>query len=241
VTLQYNKNATAGEGGLIVSDDDNLANRIWAIHDLGYARDSAGRLDLHGPVGTWGQGSRMSELSAAVLLAQVRKLDLITGAMRSRNQRLYTGLSKIPGVQPRKIIDPAGDSGSFVILSWPSAEICKKMVEMTRSLGVRPGPDGMGNIAMTNWGLHIYHHNVSLVEKHGISSVGRPWSDPLNVFANEISYAKGTLPHMDDLIDRSNLIPVSPTLSENTCDRIIEIFQECATSLGFTNSDTTIR
>src|SRR5690606_4782796 len=42
-SFQYNKNMTSGEGGLIVCDDDLLAKRIYAWHDLGYARNEAGR------------------------------------------------------------------------------------------------------------------------------------------------------------------------------------------------------
>ncbi len=231
-SFQYNKNITSGEGGMVVSDDDDLASRVWAFHDLGYARNAAGRLDVHGPVQGWGQGSRMSELSAAMLLAQARKLDLITGTMRRLNQRLYAGLSQIPGAQRRRVIDPAGDSGPFVILTWPSAAICQQMVELTRAAGVRPGAAGMGNIRMTEWGLHIYYHNASLVEKHGVTSAGRPWSDPLNAFARDISYARGTLPRMDDLIERSSLIPVPPNLTPEMCDRIIVIFRECAAKIG---------
>jgi 8-amino-3,8-dideoxy-alpha-D-manno-octulosonate transaminase len=85
---------------------------------------------------------------------------------------------------------------------------------------------------MTKWGLHIYHHNVSLVEKRGVNSAGRPWSDPLNDFAKDYSYAKGALPQMDDLIDRSCLIPVPPALTEETTDRIIDIYRDCAAKLG---------
>jgi dTDP-4-amino-4,6-dideoxygalactose transaminase len=231
-SFQYNKNVTAGEGGLVVSDRDDLGNRAWAYHDVGYTRNAAGRVDPHGPVQTWGMCLHMSEVAAALLYAQVQKLDMITSTMRARNQRLYAGISKIAGAKPRRLVDPAGDSGPFVIMTWPSAEICKKMVEMTRAAGVRPGPDGVGNIRMTDWGMHIYYHNVSLVEKHGVNSAGRPWSDPLNEWAKDISYAKGTLPVMDDLIERSNLITVPPQLTEQTCDRIIEIFHNAAAQIG---------
>ncbi len=231
-SFQYNKNVTAGEGGLVVSDREDLGNRAWAYHDVGYARNAAGRVDTHGDVQTWGMCLHMSDMSAALLYAQVQKLDLITSTMRARNQRLRAGLSKIPGAKPRRLIDPDGDSGPFVIMTWPSAEICQKMVEMTRASGVRPGPDGIGNIRMTDWGLHIYYHNVSLVDKHGVNSAGRPWTDPLNAFAKDISYAKGTLPVMDDLIARSNLITVPPQLTEQTCDRIIEIYHDCAAQIG---------
>ncbi|HUN05657.1 MAG TPA: DegT/DnrJ/EryC1/StrS family aminotransferase [Aggregatilineales bacterium] len=231
-SFQYNKNITAGEGGMVVCDDDLLADRMWAYHDVGYARNSAGRVDPNARVQSWGQCLRMSEVAAAMLIPQARKLDQITGQMRARNQQLYTGLSSIPGATPRRIIDPAGDSGPFVIMTWPDGETCRRVVEYTRARGVRPGPHGQGNICMTDWGLHIYHHNVSLVEKRGVNSAGRPWSDPLNAFHTEISYDKGTLPRMDDLIARSNLITVAPVLTEAACEEIIALFHEAVRGGG---------
>ncbi len=231
-SFQYNKNVTAGEGGLVVTDDEMLAARVIASHDVGYMRNAAGRVEANGPVQMWGQCSHMSEVSAAMLFAQVNKLDLITGIMRARNQQLYAGLSEIPGAKRRRIIDPVGDSGPFVLMTWPTAEICASMVEMTRAAGVRPGPDGIGNIRMTDWGMHVYYENISLVEKHGVNSAGRPWSDPLNAWAKDVSYAKGALPQMDDLVARSSLITVPPQLTEQTCDRIIDIYHKSAAKLG---------
>ena len=231
-SFQYNKNMTSGEGGLIVCDDDTLFDRLYAFHDLGYARNGEGRLDPNGHVKGYGFGVRMSEVSAAMVYTQAHKLDEITGNMRARNQQLYAGLAQIPGCKPRHITDPAGDSGSFVIITWQSAEICTAMVEATRAAGVQPAPGGIGNVRMTDWGLHLYYNNVALVEKQGVNSAGRPWTDPLNAFAQDISYAKGTLPVMDDLFERSALIPVPPVLTAETCDRIIGIFHEAAAQLG---------
>jgi 8-amino-3,8-dideoxy-alpha-D-manno-octulosonate transaminase len=233
-SFQYNKNMTSGEGGMIVCDDDLLAKRIYAWHDLGYARNDAGRLDPNGDVKAYGMGVRMSEVSAAVAYAQAHKLDQITGTMRARNRQLYAGLSQIPGVKPRNLIDPEGDSGPFVLLIWPSAEICAAIVERTRAAGVKPGPHGMGNIRMTDWGLHIYYNNVSLVEKRGTNSAGRPWSDPLNAFAQEIDYGKGALPVLDDLVERTSLLPVPPALTPEACDQIIAIYRNAAAELGLT-------
>ncbi|MFO7323098.1 MAG: aminotransferase class I/II-fold pyridoxal phosphate-dependent enzyme [Chloroflexota bacterium] len=233
-SFQYNKNMTSGEGGMVVCDDDTLYDRLYAYHDLGYARNAAGRLDPEGPVQGWGFGIRMSEIAAALVYTQAQKLDQITANMRARNRQLYDGISQIPGATPRRRIDPDGDSGPFVIMTWPSAEVCRQIVERTRAAGVRPGPKGIGNICMTDWGLHIYYNNVALVKKRGVNSAGRPWSDPLNEFAREISYDKGTLPQMDDLIERSNLITVAPALTEEACDRIIAIFHDAARELGLT-------
>ncbi|MFN8373736.1 MAG: aminotransferase class I/II-fold pyridoxal phosphate-dependent enzyme [Anaerolineae bacterium] len=241
-SFQYNKNITAGEGGLVVSDDDRIGRRAWAYHDVGYARNEAGRVEVNvqidehgdpnGPVQTWGQCVHMSELAAALLWAQAQKLDMITATMRARNQQLRAGLSQIKGAVPRRLIDPDGDSGSFVLVSFPSGEIAQALVERTRAAGVRPGPNGAGNIWMQHWGLHLYYNNMSLVHKRGVNSAGRPWSDPLNEFHKDISYGKGTLPQMDDLMERSVLIPVPPALTEDTCKRIIQIYHDAAAQLG---------
>jgi 8-amino-3,8-dideoxy-alpha-D-manno-octulosonate transaminase len=225
---------TSGEGGLVVCDDDALFDRLYAFHDLGYARNQEGRLDPNGDVKAYGFGVRLSEVSAAMVYTQAHKLDEITASMRARNQQLYTGLARIPGIKPRRVIDPAGDSGPFVIVTWPSAEICTAMVYTTRAAGVQPSPGGIGNIRMTDWGLHLYYNNVALVEKHGVNSAGRPWTDPLNAFSRDISYAKGALPVMDDLFERSTLIPVPPIMTAKTCDRIIDIFHEAAAKVGLT-------
>ena len=181
----------------------------------------------------WGQGSRMSEIAAAMLVAQERKLDQITGAMRPMNRALYEGLSGIAGVRPRTVLDPDGDSGPFVLLVWPDAETCRRMVTATREAGVRPGPDGANNIPMTDWGLHLYYNNVSLVEKRGVNRAGRPWSDPLNAFAQEYSYGKGTLPRADDLFARTSLIGVPPVTTRETVDQIVATFKQCAADLGY--------
>ena len=231
-SFQYNKNVTAGEGGLVVSDSDLLGAKAWAYHDVGYARNAAGRVDTSGPVQTWGQCTHMSEVSAAVLWAQVQKLDMITSKMRARNQQLYKGIGQIKGAQPRRLIDPEGDSGPFCLMTWPTAEIAQQMVDLTRAGGVKPGEWGVGNIRMTDWGMHIYYNNVALVQKKGVNSAGRPWSDPLNEFAKDYSYAKGTLPQMDALIERSVMMTVPPALTEEGANRIIEVYHESARKLG---------
>ncbi len=80
-SFQLNKNITAGEGGLVACDDESLYRRSWAVHDLGYPRNADGRLEFSDPnYQMWGQGSRYAELLAAVMLAQLGKLEKITSA-----------------------------------------------------------------------------------------------------------------------------------------------------------------
>ena len=94
-----NKNMTSGDGGMIVCQDDVLYRRIVAMHDLGYARNDAGRFDPEDQTCQfWGIGARMSDLAGAMALAQSRKLGRITGAMRSAKWRIREALSAIPEI-----------------------------------------------------------------------------------------------------------------------------------------------
>ena len=82
-TFSFNefKTITCGDGGMIVTDDDGLYERAFAMHDQGHAPD---RLESkYAPRPFLGMNFRMTELSGAVLGAQVRKLDQITSHLRA--------------------------------------------------------------------------------------------------------------------------------------------------------------
>lgn len=232
-SFQYNKAITAGEGGMIVCDEEDLFHRAHAVHDLGYPRNESGRLVTDDPkVQLWGHGSRMSELSAAVLVAQERKLDPLVEKMRSLSSKLYRGLGRIAGVTPRSRPDPDGDNGAFVLLTWPDAQTNEAMVAATRAAGVATGPHGLNNLTFGEWGLHLYYNNASLVHRRGTNSRGYPWSDPANAFAAEYRYDRGTLRQADELFARSSLLAVPPAMSEETAASIIDIFHHCARARG---------
>lgn len=214
---------------MLACDDDTLYRRAWACHDLGYPRTPDGRLDNSDPeCQLWGQGSRYAELLAAVVYAQLPKLDTITTEMRRRKYALRQRLSSIPALTFRRIVDPEGDAGPFLIMTWKDRKTCLRVVERTRKDGVRTGEFGINNIPMTEWGLHIYYNNASLVNKRPMNNAGRPWNDPLNQFAAEYQYSKGTLPALDGLIDRSSLLAIPPVLSDDAIDRVANAFRQAA-------------
>jgi len=231
-SFQVNKNITAGEGGIVVCDDEVLGERLWAFHHLGYSRNDKGQFDPQGAIQSWGQGVHMSEVSAAIAYEQMQKLDQITATMQTRNHQLYDGLSQIQGITPRRRPDPEGDSGPFVIVTLPDADIAKELVERTRAEGVRPGSQGASNIRVADWGLHLHWEVTSLVNKQSVHSSGRPWTDPLNDFHTEITYQKGILPVMEDLAERSIMITVPPIMSEELANQVIEIYHHCAGEIG---------
>ena len=230
-SFQLNKNLSAGEGGALVCDDPALFRRCTALHDLGYPRNQ-GRLDTSDPeCALWGVGSRMSELTAAVLLAQNEKLDRITEAMRTAKWQIRERLQGIQGLEFRTILDPAGDSGPFLISVFPDADKAQRFMAALKAEGIQGPPDSMVCLCLKDFGLHWYYNVLSLTQKSSNSRDGFPWSHPSNQFAQEINYQRGLLPGCDDLAMRSGLLTVASCLSPQDIDDIVAAYQKVAAEI----------
>jgi dTDP-4-amino-4,6-dideoxygalactose transaminase len=228
-SFQLNKNMTSGEGGLLTTNDEKLYRRTVALHDLGYPRTPAGRLDTTDEnFHLWGCGARMSELSGAFALAQSRKLQDITGAMRSAKWRIREGLQDCPGLRFREIVDPSGDAGPFLITIYPDSEKCDAMVTALRAEGLVGPPGSLACVAMRDWGLHWYFNIPSLVGRRSNDRSGSPWSHPENAFATGYDYHRGALPRTDALHDRSALLSIASNLTDRDVDDIIMAFRKVA-------------
>lgn len=225
-SFQMNKHMTSGEGGMVVTRDPHLYRRAFAIHDLGYPRNDAGRLVMDDPsLQLWGIGCRMSELTGAVARVQLKKLDRITGAMRSAKLRIKQELAG--RLTFREVPDPAGDAGSFLMTVFPTREQSLKFTEALRAEGVVAAQGGMYPVHMDQWGLHIYYNVASLVNKRGVSAVS-PWQMKENCASAAVSYAKGACPHLDDMLTRTMLFCVASNLTDSDVEDIIKAYTKVA-------------
>lgn len=228
-SFQMNKHMTSGEGGMVVTDDENLYQRAFAIHDLGYPRNDAGRLVMDDPaLQLWGIGCRMSELTGAVARVQLTKLNRITGAMRSAKLKIKRALADV--LTFREVPDPDGDAGSFLMTVFPTRGQSLTFTEALRAEGVVAASGGMYPIHMDQWGLHIYYNVASLVNKRGISAVS-PWQMTENRASADISYAKGTCPHLDDLVSRTMIFCVASILADADVEDIIMAYRKVAAAV----------
>lgn len=228
-SFQLNKNMTSGDGGLIVCEDETLFRRIVALHDLGYPRTPAGRLDTSDQnTQLWGIGARMNELAGAMALAQSRKLGRITGAMRSAKWHIREALEGTPGLSFRHVPDPAGDTGPFMLMALPDEARAIRFVAALRAEGIA-GPTGsLACLAMREWGLHWYSNIPSLVNRRSNSRDGYPWTHPANDFAQDYSYGAGLLPRCDEMHARGALLAIASCLSEADVQDIITAMRKVA-------------
>lgn len=97
-SFQESKNITAGEGGIVVTNDQSLYERVWSIHNCG--RHPDGGLFDHAIPGT---NFRMTEWQGAILLAQLERLPEHIQRRQRSADILTAGLSEIPGLTPIKV------------------------------------------------------------------------------------------------------------------------------------------
>ena len=94
-SFQASKNLNSGEGGFILSDDEDLAETAWSIHNCGRSR-----------TGAWyehplvGGNYRMTEFQAALLLSQMGNLEDQTRRRWRNGALLAERLSEIEGIRP---------------------------------------------------------------------------------------------------------------------------------------------
>jgi dTDP-4-amino-4,6-dideoxygalactose transaminase len=90
------KNLTTGEGGMVTTDDDGLADRVRVLRNQGMRQ----RYQYEVP----GHNYRMTDLQAAVGLPQVARLGEIVGRRKENARRLSEGLGDVPGLTvPREL------------------------------------------------------------------------------------------------------------------------------------------
>jgi len=225
-SFQMNKNMTSGEGGCVVTDNLMLYRRAVACHDLGYARDQAGRLIFDDPdLCLWGRGYRIDELRAAVLRVQLRKLPATIQHMHDSKYRIRETLTRYEAVTVRRVLDPAGDTGCFLITTYPDAAVAKAVNASMRAEGISTFEQGMSNVLMTDWGLHLYYNNLSLLARRGF-----PWDLPANE-GSVRDYSKGACPVADSLFERSILIPIPSCLTEQDEKDIILAFEKTLSAI----------
>ena len=103
-SFQNSKNIPMGEGGAIVSDDDNFMDRCYSYHNYGNPYGSS--------VGSVGEGAimlgtklRLAEYQAAIALAQLVRLEGETAKRNENAAYLKAKIEKIPGIVPYRLYD----------------------------------------------------------------------------------------------------------------------------------------
>ena len=136
-SFDFVKTITCAEGGVVMTNNEDVYIKCDGYTDHGHDHQGVDRgADLHPFIG---YNFRISELHAAVGLAQIRKLNTFLSIQKKNHTALKNMLKQIPEISFRVIPDENGDSCTF--LSWflPTEEITKAAVAEMKAAGILPG------------------------------------------------------------------------------------------------------
>jgi dTDP-4-amino-4,6-dideoxygalactose transaminase len=182
------KTITCGDGGMLITDDDDVYRRSFAMHDQGHS-PHRGDVEISArPM--LGLNSRMTELEGAVLLAQLAKLDRIRQHLRDNRDRVWSMIEGLPGIDFRELPDRDGDLATHLVVVFPDAASAQATTE------------ALGSITLDQSGWHVYSHMEGLLDQHTVTGRGCPF-DCSCTHEGPARYERGMLPRTDALLARS--------------------------------------
>ncbi|MDY0097557.1 MAG: DegT/DnrJ/EryC1/StrS family aminotransferase [Bacteroidales bacterium] len=173
-SLNIFKTINSGDGGLVVTNDRDLYETAFAVHDQGHKPMRFG-VEV-GSRSILGLNFRMNELTAAVGLAQLNKIDRIVSTLRDKREKFKNLVEGAKGFHFRKLNDPEGDCATLCSVIFDTRE---KAAAVAKALGSR-------TVNQSGW--HVYA-NMEHVLNH-LKKLGLP-------------HSLGSYPVTDDILSRT--------------------------------------
>jgi 8-amino-3,8-dideoxy-alpha-D-manno-octulosonate transaminase len=177
-SLNIFKTINTGDGGLLVTNNKSVYERAFGIHDQGHKPNRFG-VEI-GERSVLGFNFRMNEITAAVGLAQLGKLESIVSQLQEKRDA-FKQLIQLPGGAAfRKLNDPE-DCATIVTVIFDSHEMANAIT------------GALGTTTLDKSGWHVYS-SMEHILRH-LKEVGQPAE-------------KGAYPRTDDILARSMNISI---------------------------------
>ena len=201
-SLQFNKIITTGEGGVMITDRDDLLDIALDVHDCANSvRRGVGLPKFAG------YNFRASELTGAMARVQLTRLDGLLERMRANHARLSDEISGLPGLTPRHPNDEDGDAGIALIAFADNAARAADAVAALNAEGVL----AMQIYSPATPDLHVY-----------------PYWAPVLAALEAAGAEPPDCPRTLGLLERTIHVDVSPLCEEQDLDEIAFAFEKVA-------------
>lgn len=202
-SLQQSKHMTTGDGGVTITNRDDLQRRMRLFRDKGWTTEPG-----------WGRKSyeflapnyRMTELQAAVGLAQLEKVRTVVERRHALGSLLTEKIRGLPGILPA----PVTPGGKHTYWAYSFAVTEGSSDEFAEALKAEGIPAGARYIVEP-----IYLCMDALAEKKTFGTSGYPFDGSHG--GRTIEYVKGMCPHAEQALGQM----VGMTIHEDLTDEDI--------------------
>ena len=223
-SFQYHKIITAGEGGIVTTNDELLYERAMSYHDTAACWRPGGpekrfsKARYNGELFP-GVNYRMNEISGAILRVQLKRLDGLIAKMKYNKSRIKNAIGNIRGLEFRRLNDFEGDTGLVLIFFLHDPEITGKFADALKAEGI--AASSMHNKSIPDW--HIYNHWEMILNNWTATQEGCPYTcDYYLKKGGRALYNEEMNPNTLQYLQRSVHIDIPPQMTEEDCDMIAE-------------------
>ena len=216
-SLNYHKHIHTGEGGVLVTNDDEIAERLQLIRNHAEAVvGDKGVIDLCNMIG---YNFRLGEIECAIGIEQLKKLEGFVTSRQRAAERLTNGLSGLRGLRT-PIVKPDCTHAYYMypmVLDVESLGVSRtRIVEALAAEGLMGLTAGYTNIHL----LPMYQ------QKMAYGSKGFPWSS--DICKRNVSYDKGICPVAERLHESTYLgfAMCMNELTDENVDQMVRTFQK---------------
>lgn len=228
-SFQYHKIITAGEGGMVLTNDQRLYDRCMSYHDTAacWRPDRFAEQRYEGEL-FCGSNFRMSELTGAVMLAQLGRLDYMLAGMRDHLKRIVSQIKDTKGIKVRPVNDPEGDTGICLMFFLDNKEKVAPFADALKAEGVAAA--GVFNAGIPDW--HIYAHWKHVIEKKASTEVKCPYECPYHTKSAPVNYDPAMNPNTLEYLSRVIHLDIPYQMTDEDCDMIAKAINKVAAELA---------
>lgn len=216
-SLNYHKHIHTGEGGILVTDDDDIFERLQLIRN--HAEAVVADKGVANLTNMVGHNFRLGEIESAIGIEQLKKLNNFVESRQRIAERLTAGIKDLAGLRT-----------PIIKLDCTHAYYIYPMILDVALLGVSRKKIYAALEAEGVTGLMTGYANVHLLpmyqKKIAYGSKGFPWTS--DICKRNVSYVKGICPTAEKLHDESFLgyEMCLNDLDDNDVDLIVIAFRK---------------
>lgn len=209
-SLDPYKIITVGEGGVIITDDEELYRHMEYYHDHGHIHNNAIDRGAEGKH-CLGFNFRMSEIQGALGLVQLEKLDDAVARLRANKKAIMDGVADVD-LKERDMVDPDGEIGSQIVFLLPDEESARAFQKASKEAGA-----GCGLLADNTW--HYARHWQTVRDGMTYSRIRCPYDCP---YAEDMpTYRTVDWPQTQEILSRAIVYGISYDMSDEQIKKII--------------------
>ncbi len=214
-SLNYHKHIHTGEGGILVTNDDKIAERLQLIRNHAEAVvEAKGVTDLSNMLG---YNFRLGEIECAIGIEQLKKLKKNVASRQHAADRLTNGIKGLKGLRTPVVKPGCTHSYYFYPMVLDPKVLGVPKERITEALKA----EGITGLSATYANLHLL---PMYQKKIAYGSKGFPWTS--DICSREVSYKKGICPVAEKFQDETymGLFMCMNEMTDAETDSVIRAF-----------------